>query len=59
MNQGNTRKKVYLKLDAVEFIEAGPSASLGQALEELPHGLVVQSVGTVENYTLQHMEKEI
>ena len=44
----------YLKLNAVEFIKAGPGTRLSQALEELSHGLIVQAVRTVEDDTLKH-----
>ena len=36
----------------VELVEAGPRAARSQPLEELPHGLVVEAVGAVEDDAL-------
>jgi hypothetical protein len=41
-----------LEFDAIEFVEAGPSASRGQTLEEFTHGKIVQSITAVEHHTL-------
>ena len=40
------------KLNPIELIEARPSPSTSQSLEELPHGQVVQSVRAVEHHAL-------
>ena len=42
----------HLQLNAVELVKAGPRTGLGQPLEELAHGLVVQAIGAVEHNTL-------
>lgn len=42
----------HLQVNAIEFIKASPSATGGQALEELGHGDGVQCVTAVENYAL-------
>ena len=42
----------HLQLDAVELIEAGPGTGCCEALEELRHGQVVQSVTAVEHHAL-------
>lgn len=43
-------------LNPVELIETGPCSSLGQPLEELPHGLVIQTIRAVEDHTLERRE---
>ena len=43
----------HLQLDAVELVEARPGAGLRQPLEELAHGLVVETVGAVEHHALR------
>lgn len=40
-------------LNTIELIKAGPSSRLSQPFEELTHGLVVQTIGTVKNHTLE------
>lgn len=47
---GNDREN--FQLYAVELVETGPRPRLGQSLEELSHGLVVEPVGTVEHNAL-------
>ena len=47
----------YLKLNAIELVEARPCARLCQTLEELAHRLEVQAVGTVEDHTLEDMKR--
>ena len=44
--------KTYLNVDTVELVEAGPSATLREATEELPHELVVKVVPAVEHHAI-------
>ena len=41
-----------LHVDPVELVEAGPGPGLGQALQELAHGVVVDPVRAVEHHIL-------
>ena len=45
-------KTKHESLQPVKFVKAGPSSGLGQTFEELPHGVVVEPVRTVEDDAL-------
>jgi hypothetical protein len=42
----------HLQLNSVELVEATPGAAAGETLEELTHGLVVETVRAIEHDTL-------
>ena len=47
---GNDRK--YFDIDTIKLIETGPSTALSETAEESTHGFVVETVGAVEDNTL-------
>jgi len=40
------------EFDTIELVKTGPGATSGKTLEEFTHGLVIETIGTVEDDTL-------